>query len=389
MASYLTMLEQLQRYQSYKTPLNFLVSGVDTVVRNRILYDICQKVYAKGNHVIFIDDSVNNDISYEELQYMGYQVVNGFQGYRFSEFFQMNNFHSLSRLREFLSCFDYSEQEKQKCVAYLNFINHLEKISDDYWSGTLDVITLGKYSSVGLVGQRLEQLYEDGKINRQEKEYLMAKYSEVCSAGADLENLLYLIQPFQCGKKQLFKDCKSAYVFSFQQFGTDQVMKKLVMLMIKNTLEDVKGFGGEIIVVDEGRGGHDYLTESLGNFYKKYPIHLFSEDIFLLDDHLTDKLFSYFNVRVYSRHTTMKSCESISKALGEVQVRKDSYSESYDRRWKSNSLLDILFQNNKTEVYSVATYEWEPRYEKERIHRLLAGEGIIEYMGNSSLFSIS
>jgi len=67
---------------------------------------------------------------------------------------------------------------------------------------------------------------------------------------------------------------------------------------------------------------------------------------------------------------------------------KNSYQVTYDRRLAANRPWDILMGNNKTESYTQTAPAREPRYRKEMILSLAAGSGIVEFMGNTSVFTI-
>lgn len=84
----------------------------------------------------------------------------------------------------------------------------------------------------------------------------------------------------------------------------------------------------------------------------------------------------------------MSSCEVLEKELGEIDVVKSAYTAQYDRRFKANRPMDILFGKNKVETYNRMAPVREARYRKEDIHSLPAGTGIIQFHGSDTIFTI-
>ena len=118
-------------------------------------------------------------------------------------------------------------------------------------------------------------------------------------------------------------------------------------------------------------------------------MHVFSDDIFTLGDEASlAMILSRFHAKIYSRHSVMSSAEAVEKACGEVEVVKNQKTITYDRRFRANSPLDILLGNNKTEAYTQLSYVRQPRYYKEMIMSFLSGSGIVEFMGETSVFAV-
>ena len=147
--------------------------------------------------------------------------------------------------------------------------------------------------------------------------------------------------------------------------------------------------GATVLVLDQGYGNRAGIAQLLTALPSGLRMHVFSRDVFTLCDRegLT-MLLNRLPARVYSRHETMASAREIERACGEVEVVKQTYSVMYDRRWESNKPLDILLGTNKTENFGQAAPVKEPRYPGDMILGLAPGTGIVQYMGNSAVFSV-
>lgn len=388
MASYLALIEQLTRFDPQIQPVNFLVSGSDLLIHERVFTDICDRAYSNGKNIVILDDNLN--INLQIVSNIGFRVLHGFsEGFVVSDILDLHTLKGLGRLRGLLGALGYSEHEKQRLIAYLNFIQYVEQLSTGNQNIRWDIDILNSYSTVMLVEIKLQKLVSSGIINGEQQRYLLSKYAEVCSAGADFENAFYLLRPFVNGSEKSFhKERRTAYLFSMKEFSRDQVMKQIAAQTVMDALEDSTFKNAELIITDEGAGKNRYLPELIENFSRNSLVHLLTGDMFSMgDSHTARKIFNQFHVRVYGRHISMASCEAVSSALGQEQILKQSYSVTYDRRWRANSPWDILFGKNKAEVYG-SNPVWEAKYTKECINMFPTGEGIIEYMGNSSVFNV-
>lgn len=388
MSSYLALIEQLTRFNPQIQPVNFLVSGSDTLIHERIFTDICDRAYSDGRNIVILHDNPN--INLQIVSDSGFRILQGFsEGFSFSDILDIHTLKGLGRFRGLLEMLGYSEHEKQRLIAYLNFIQYVEQLSSGNQNIRWDRDILNSYSAVMLVEMKLQELASSGIINGEQQRYLLSKYAEVCSAGADFENTFYLLLPFVNGSKKSFhKERRTAYLFSMKEFSRDQVMKQIAAQTVMDVSDDSAFKNAELVITDEGTGKNRYLPELLENLSRNSRVHLLTGDVFSIgDSHTVRKIFNQFHARIYGRHISMASCEAVSSALGQEQILKHSYSVTYDRRWRANTPWDILFGKNKTEVYG-SNPAWEAKYTKECINMLPAGEGIIEYMGNSSVFNV-
>lgn len=388
--NYLTFANQISRYGPANMPLNYLVSGTDPSIRNVVLNDLFGRFAETGRQVIILDDTYDM-MELNNLRTKGFSLQNGLSGeFCLYDPINLKSVKNMSRLRCLLQLMDYTEQKKQKLIAYINFISYLRKLSkDDHSAMSLEV--LSEYSSAILVEEKLQELLFSGIIDQTRQMHLLGKYSEICSAAADFEDTLFLLAPFIMGNKSLYdnENARCVKYFKISEMDSDHVLKNIAVKMIAYTIEDAPD-NIAVVVFDKGKGDRNYIMDFLSCVSASAAeIHMFSEDIFTLGN--SDEIRSVsncFSARIYTRHTAMDSCLAIEKEMGDIDVVKTSSAVTYDRRWKANKPLDILFGKNKTETYTTNAPCREPKFRKEMIAGMQQGCGIIEIAGNSSIFSV-
>lgn len=201
--------------------------------------------------------------------------------------------------------------------------------------------------------------------------------------------MLYILYPFIHGRDIRTEVLRNqVLIFPTGELGEDETIRSLVMQLLQFGLEEDRRRRITLLILDKGYGSRRCVLNLLKAVPPHVQMHIFSEDIFTLCDAATlAMVLNRFAVRVYSRHLAMSSAEAIEKACGEIDVVKTTYDVTYDRRWRSNRPWDILLGNNKTETYGTAPPEREPKYRREMIMSFPPGNGIVEFMGNTSVFS--
>ena len=385
---YLTFINNVQRKDVVPESLRFLVSGNDSYLREKVLHEVlgqCQK----NERLLVIDDTGENT-AYNILSSLGYKVTNGLSGYKLCDNpFKITQLTSLSKLRQILDILEYDERKKGKLTAYLNFIRQIEMLETGQNDLTISLPLLGKYSTTKAVNTHLEKLVANGIIDEEQQLFLLAKYSECSSAAPEFEDILFLIAPFVEGR-ELWSESPTAFVFPLDTFGEDKILKNLILQFLSLGLTEKSDPKTTVIILDKAAyGDRSGILHFILSTSPKLNIHIFSEDVFTLSS--TSELaniFNRFNVRVFGRHAVESSAQQIENGCGKIEIVKSSYTVAYDRRWRANRPLDILFGKNKVETYVQAPPTFEPRYRKEAIMSLSPGCGIIEYHGQTTLFSI-
>ena len=346
----------------------------------------------KDEALIIIDDmGISEMENIAKISSCGYQIKNGMSGeYCLYNPFQITTVKEISKIRQLLSTLEYDEKQKGKLIGYLNFIRHIEFLEHGNEAFKLTLEGLGKYCSIMAVEEKIQCLVDTGVIDERQQIMLLAKYSECSSAAADLEDMFFVLLPFISGEDIRFETNENqAIVFRIGELGEDETIRNLVMQLLQFGIEENRGRKITLLVFDKGYGNRKCILNLLKSIPSHVNMHIFSDDIFTLCDKDTlAMILNRFTARVYSRHLAMGSAETIEKICGEVDVVKNSYNVAYDRRWSSNRPWDVLMGKNKTETYTQMAPVREPRYRKEMIMGLSPGAGIVEFMGNTSVFAI-
>lgn len=389
---YLTFIDKMVQYNSYAPEIQFLVSGNDRLIRESVLNDVIRNCRKQGESLLIVDDTRGTGCDYPKiLRSFNYQIRNGMSG----EFclyhpFRFTTVQGISKIRQMLTILEYDEKQKAKLISYLNLIHHIEMLRQESHHPELTLETVVQYSTVAAMEGKLQELVDSGILDHRQRLVLLEKYMECASAAADFEDMLYVLYPFIHGR-DLLKEIRAgqAWVFPTGELGEDETVRSLVMQLLQFGLEEDRNRKITLLILDKGYGSRSCVLNLLKGATPHIHMHIFSADIFTLCDASTlTMVLNRFTARIYSSHLAMSSAEAIEKACGEIDVVKNTYDVTYDRRWRSNRPWDILLGNNKTESYGTAPPEREPRYRKEMIMKFPSGNGIVEFMGNTSIFSL-
>lgn len=386
--NYLTFINHISQKSKYPLNINYLVSGIDETIQDTVLTDILINV--RNKNLIIIDDT--GTFSYykdhESIKRYNFEIENGFTG----DYYLYNPFHihsiiDISKIRQLFDILEYDENKKGKLISYLNFIIHLENLEGG--NCNLDINKLSEYSTVLSVERKILKLLQKNVITQEHQMILLSKYSECASAGADLENTFYTLMPFVSGRKDIQSVSNKILVFPINNFDDDMNIKKIILQLLKFELDSNSNRNISLLILDKGRGERKYLSHFIESIPLNTDVHIFSEDIFTLEDEEgLSHILNRFNVKIYGKHLTMSSAQSIEKACGEVEVIRQEKTITHDRRLFANKPFDIILGHNKVESFVKMPPVREPKYHKEMIMKFPSGKGIIDFNGNTTIFSL-
>ncbi len=362
--------------------VRFLVSGIDSKVRQIVGQNIVASAYERGKTMLIVD----NTQSYNAMQ-MGfgrYQVVNALNGEvsLCNDLLNVNTLKSISRLRSLLSDLGFDGTRAMKIVTYLNFVKETQCRLGDSTALTIDI--LEQYGSTMLVEWKLKQLVEKGSLSEENYRYLMGRYSEVSGAAADFETFLVLLSPF-LGNTQPAPGM--AVHLPVGEFASDKPMQEMLSkLLISYIKQNVSN--ATVLILDDGNGeDRKFIIDILKNIPISSEVHMLSNDAFTLGEADRSILMNVFPVRIYTRHENMTSCGRVECLCGQIDVVKCSSTVTIDKRFRANSAWDMLLGTNRTETSIANAPTKEYRFRKEIINTMYDGTGIIDYAGNKVMFS--
>lgn len=389
---YLMFIDRIAQNMPQPPEVQFMVSGSDRIVQNAVVKDLLCQCRRRGDPLIIVDDTdKENTINCPMIASYGYQIINGMSGeYCLYNPFQITTLKGITKIRQLLGTLGYDEKQKGKLISYLNFIRHMELLENGAQDFELTLEKLGEYCTVMAVEEKIQYFADSGIINEDQQRMLLAKYSECSSAGADLEDMFFILMPYISGQKSMLHlEADQAVVFRTGELGEDETARSMLLQLLQFGLEEKVGKKPTIFIFDKGYGSRKCIFNLLKSLTSKVRIHVFSEDIFTLCDASSlAMILNRFSARVYSKHLVISSAELIEKACGDVDVVRQQKTVTYDRRWKMNTAWDVLLGNNKTESYMQMVPVREPRYRKEMIMSFTPGSGIVEFMGSTTVFSI-
>ena len=362
--------------------VRFLVSGIDSKVRQIVGQNIVASAYERGKTMFIVD----NTQSYNAMQtgFGQYQVVNVLNGEvsLCNDLLNMNSLKSISRLRSLLSDLGFDGTRAMKVVTYLNFVKETQRRLGDSTALTIDI--LEQYGSTMLVEWKLKQLVEKGSLSEENYRYLMGRYSEVSGAAADFETFLVLLSPF-LGNTQPAPGM--AVHLPVGEFASDKPMQEMLSkLLISYIKQNVSN--ATVLILDDGNGeDRKFIIDILKNIPISSEVHILSNDAFTLGEADRSILMNVFPVRIYTRHENMTSCGRIECLCGQIDVVKHSSTVTIDKRFRTNSAWDMLLGTNRTETSIANAPTKEYRFRKEIINTMYDGTGIIDYAGNKVMFS--
>lgn len=365
----------------------YLVSG-ETQAHEVLLKKIIHKAYLENHTLLVIDETKDSIGVLEKLTSEGYSIINGLSGMFIFNPFNITTLTNISRLRQLLETFQVTEKEKQKVVSYLSFIQHIRGLEGK--STNLTVSILGKeYSTYEAVARKLHNMEKGGIIEEDEMYFLLSKYSELSSAGAELEDLFPLLQPFveEVSVEQNQKEFqKSAVVLQTGELGRDQNFKQMVIQLLKFGMDGESNIN-TVIYIDSGCGSREELHYLCTELYSRVNLNVFSKDIFTAPRVMLTEILNRSDIKIYGRHN-MASAELLENELGEIYVSKSTYNETFDRRFISNKPWDVLLGRNKTQGYQTLAPAKEAMYSKELLSTLRLNQIIIDVSGRKIMTTL-
>lgn len=362
--------------------LHFLVSGADGLVRQAVGESLLRTCRAGGKTLILVDNIQGEEMPTASF---GWGPVTDIRSGKVSlcpNLLDVSTLTGSLRLRGFLSDLGMDGLSSMKVVAYIQFVKETERRLGNM--APLTVEKLEEYSGTMLVRWKLEQLVEQGMIDEADRDCLLGRYAEVSAAAADFEMVLPLVGPLLKGSPLAGE---TALRIPLGAFSCDPSVQKFLGRL---TLDYVRGNAARcfLLLVDDGKStGREVFLHILKNLPPATAVHLFSADIFSLEESALNVVMGTFPVRIYTRHENMASAEKIQARCGQMDVVYKSKAVTVDKRLRANSPWDLLLGNNRTETQTRNTPVKEYRFRKEKIAALAPGTGIVDYRGSQVLFS--
>lgn len=380
--NYLQYINSFQQGGVAFPNVRFLVSGVDSKVRQIVGQNIVATAYKQGKTLFIVDNTQSCYVM--QMNFGRYQVISALSGEvsLCNDLLNVDSLKNISRLRSLLSDLGFDGTRAMKIVTYLNFVKETQRRLGGSTALTIDI--LEQYGSMMLVEWKLKRLVETGSLSEENYRYLMGRYSEVSGTAADFETFLVLLSPFLGNTKPT---PSMAVHLPVGEFVSDKPMQEMLSkLLISYIKQNVSNTA--VLILDDGNGDdRKFIIDILKNIPVSSDIHMLSNDAFTLGETDRSVLLNVFPLRIYTRHDNMTSAGRIECLCGQIDVVKHSSTVTIDKRLRANSAWDLLLGTNRTETSIANAPTKEYRFRKELINTMLDGTGIIDYAGNKVLFS--
>ncbi len=193
-------LEYIQSIEQSNTYPKFVVSGVDTHIRNIVGNNIIEACHRKKKTLFIVDNTRNDDSYHVNIKSYGriFDLLDG-NLCLCQSLFQTNTLVEISRFRRLLFDIGFDYLQVQHIVVYIDLVKEIERQLGNRRTLTFD--KLEEYGSPMLIELKLNKLLESRKVSQYDYKYLIEKFFEVSAASADFEAFFDLIKLLCCNGK--------------------------------------------------------------------------------------------------------------------------------------------------------------------------------------------
>ena len=367
----------------------WLCSGNDPIVRNSLLTAFSEHNRIAGIKEIVIapEDALYTDVSGFDPQRTNIVIPSADTGYFPG---RDNGEINPDMLYELIEAYA-SDAEKTEILSYLDMVVEMAEIADT----VLNRKTLIKALRASFLQELADEAYGNGRMDEEDyRDFLI-------DAGKD-----------DLGRRRFkaFMNMMNRW-FGFNNRNTvclassqaNERLNVVVRADMRKTEREMlfSLLSMDIIQTQRQEPVCLILIESMDHKYSEEAVQLLSRAnpnlriLFITRDFFgghekswTEKMKTHFDSFVYSAHTDMNACERISESFGELSVVRTTRSVDYDLRFRNRTLIDTIFDTNKTERYAENAPVYEPLYRKEEIHRLAQGICLIQTPAYSGLLDL-
>lgn len=383
--------------ENYSEIPSILVSGSDRVTKESMTRRWLDTIQQNNAPHVVIDMSKMCCMT-EILSNSGVTVAATIPGSNGFSMFDGDKISSEDRIKVRMSNSGWSEEKKDKAIAYLNLLQHIYKM--EYGKmGEISLELIAMYSAPKVVEYKINQLVNVGILDFEEQINILGRYSEFSNIAPDIENLLIshsAMSGVTLDKKVNLSDMTNNKVL-YVHLGRvkDVVSRKNTLEMVSNMIMDyvqsmmLNGMGTRkpyVTIYSKGNKSDFVIAEFLEDAHEFSQILFISDNAFAIENY--SDISQCFPMRIYSRHDTMEGCEQVEKCFGNIFVRKKTYSKARDMHYNSRGLLDRIMGTDVVLTETTSDQTPEAKYRKEDIAAMPEGYCILSYAGRDFMTSI-
>lgn len=384
MSNAILILDEQQEKTGMK---NCLSTGTDNIVHHVIRTRQLEQAYRERRKLVVLD-ATRSGMAYGIVQMNGYHIAGTIPGDKqYFNIFEGNDSMVMYKFRRLLQIAGYNELEIQKSLAYICFLQHVLSIGNGL-KDKLSIDLICKFSSNIAFEHYVNGLFKNHIINQKEQMVILSKYSELAAISIDLEAT---ILNFSCAmglrntNKVALSDIAAGEALYFHIGGYyDNMIQNALLSMILFDINEPVNKRTAIFVMADGIREDQRVSEFLEEVPRSIPCIFETLDIFAIEQKNWERMMDKFDICVFSKHSSMHSCELCEQQFGTMEIYKNNYTVDYDRHLQAFSFLDKILGKDKIEHYG-KTPAWEPVYRKEDIYSMMPGMAIISFAGNSQL----
>ena len=274
----------------------------------------------------------------------------------YNYFSQLSYDDLISVFDELFKIMNFSNLEFLDFIHYLNFLKNLpfkkEKLID----------RIIEYSFAANFNRDLKKNLDNKNIDFNDFQLLLSQYAFLHEKTNKIESLL--IQYLLVKNHISLENMINTNIFINIDTTINQDVILYLLIKIINKIFNKNKI--DLIIIEKIKYFED---SSLLEIIHQVPSTMntyFIFDDFFIHKNLLPNYSLFFDYYVFLKHS-MKSSALISELFGDILVSKKTYTLDKERRLKSNSLKDRLFNTNKTEHYTTLAPVREPRIFKEEI----------------------
>lgn len=374
---------------SYRKVPSIMVSGIDETVKRALFRKWFDMVYALRTPHIVIDLSRTGEMK-NILQQFGVNIGASIPGSNCFSMFDGDDFESEDRLRVRMSNAGWSNEKKDKAIAYMLFLQHINHLETGQME-SFGMNLMAKYSSPKDFEYVIKQLYDQGIIEYYEQLGILGKYSELSSVAPDLEALLMAgsITQGMNNERELRLESLRGNNVAYIHIGRmrDEYSRLNILNAIKGKIDNYSfshaNNNSVITIYGKGKMNENVISDFVNDMEEDSQILLVSDNVFGIRDN--EEIQQNFPMRIFSRHDIMDAAEKVQNTFGNIYIRKKTYATARDMHMKSRGILDRIMGTDVVKTETISEPQPEAKYRKEEIMAYLPGQCIVSYAGQDML----
>lgn len=386
----MNMLRIIDGYkEKYQGIPSILVSGIDTQVKDVVYktwFDIAYNMIVP--HIV-IDLSKMSELKYV-ITRCGINIESYLPGDNCFSVFDGDDMDSEDRLRIWMENAGWTEEKKDKAIAYIIFLSQIDAIETGRVA-KFGMELISKYSAPKEFECIIQQWVNQNIIDTDEQICILGKYSELSPIAPELENLIIggSILQGTAKKNEVNLDKlngKNVLYVHLAKVHDEMSQKKLLNAVegkMENYIQTHNILKPLITIYSKGKSTDSVILQFIRDIAEFCNILFVTDNIYAINN--SSEIEQNFPMKIYSRHAVMNGAQKVEESFGNIYVRKKSYAIAKDMHLRSRSLIDTILGTDVVKTESLSEPRPEAKYKKEDIISFPPGYCIFSYEGQDMI----